>query len=442
MKTILLFGAGKSSSVLIEYLLRQAPQHGFSLRVIDADVSLANTKVGGASHGSALGFDIMDTALREPEIERADLVISLLPPQLHQVVAVDCLRLKKHLLTASYVNEELQAMKCEIASNNLLFLCEMGLDPGIDHMSAMALLNDITQRGGMVHSFVSHCGGLVAPESDTNPWHYKISWNPRNVVTAGQAGALYRLQGKEIRLSYEQLFERENTVEVAGLGRYAWYPNRDSLSYLSLYGLQRVDTFIRTTLRHPDFIKGWKNLLQLSLTHDEPSYSLPNATLSEAFAHHFAKSGVETKVTQLREKDPLFDTQLQFLGADADKTPLGTSVFTPALLLQRALEKKLLLQEGDRDMIVMLHEIGYSIAGEKREVISQLVVKGEDQVRTAMAKTVGLPLAMAAILLLQNKITLRGLQIPTHREIYEPVMLALKNEGIVFSETDRPVESR
>ena len=439
MKTILLFGAGKSSSVLIEYLLRQAPQHGFSLRVIDADVSLANTKVGGASHGSALGFDIMDTALREPEIERADLVISLLPPQLHQVVAVDCLRLKKHLLTASYVNEELQAMKCEIASNNLLFLCEMGLDPGIDHMSAMALLNDITQRGGMVHSFVSHCGGLVAPESDTNAWHYKISWNPRNVVTAGQAGALYRLQGKEIRLSYEQLFERENTVEVAGLGRYAWYPNRDSLSYLSLYGLQRVDTFIRTTLRHPDFIKGWKNLLQLSLTHDEPSYSLPNATLSEAFAHHFAKSGVETKVTQLREKDPLFDTQLQFLGADADKTPLGTSVFTPALLLQRALEKKLLLQEGDRDMIIMLHEIAYAISGENREVVSQLVVKGEDQVRTAMAKTVGLPLAMAAILLLQDKIALRGLQIPTHREIYEPVMQALKNEGIAFSETERSV---
>jgi len=439
MKTILLFGAGKSSSVLIEYLLRQAPQHGFSLRVIDADASLANAKVGGASHGSAHGFDIMDTALREPEIERANLVISLLPPQLHQVVAVDCLRLKKHLLTASYVNEELQAMKSEIASNNLLFLCEMGLDPGIDHMSAMALLNDIAQRGGVVHSFVSHCGGLVAPESDTNPWHYKISWNPRNVVTAGQAGALYRLQGKEIRLSYEQLFERENTVEIAGLGRYAWYPNRDSLSYLSLYGLQTVDTFIRTTLRHPDFIKGWKNLLQLSLTHDEPSYSLPNATLSEAFAHHFAKSGVETKVTQLREKDPLFDTQLQFLGADADKTPLGTSVFTPALLLQRALEKKLLLQEGDRDMIIMLHEIAYTISGENREVVSQLVVKGEDQVRTAMAKTVGLPLAMAAILLLQDKIALRGLQIPTHREIYEPVMQALKNEGIAFSETDRSV---
>jgi hypothetical protein len=166
---------------------------------------------------------------------------------------------------------------------------------------------------------------------------------------------------------------------------------------------------------------------------------LPNATLSEAFAHHFAKSGVETKVTQLREKDPLLDTQLQFLGADADKTPLGTSVFTPALLLQRALEKKLLLQEGDRDMIIMLHEIAYTISGENREVVSQLVVKGEDQVRTAMAKTVGLPLAMAAILLLQDKIALRGLQIPTHREIYEPVMQALKNEGIAFSETDRSV---
>ncbi|NDF97852.1 MAG: saccharopine dehydrogenase [Chitinophagia bacterium] len=442
MKTILLFGAGKSSSVLIEYLLRQAPLNGFRMRLIDADTSLAQSKIGSSSHGTALGFDITDATLRRPEIEQADLVISLLPPQLHQVVATDCLQLKKHLLTASYVNEGMQAMRDDIAASGLLFLCEMGLDPGIDHMSAMAILNDIAGRGGAVHSFVSHCGGLVAPESDTNPWHYKISWNPRNVVTAGQAGALYRQQGKEIHLSYEQLFENENTVSIAGLGRYAWYPNRDSLSYLSLYGLQTVDTFIRTTLRHPDFMKGWKNILQLSLTHDEPTYSLPDATLGLAFAHHFAASGLESIVRQLRALDPLFDRQLHFLGADADATALGASTFTPALLLQRALEKKLLLREGDRDMIVMLHEIGYSIAGQKREVVSQLVVKGEDQVRTAMAKTVGLPLAMAAILLLQNKITLRGLQIPTHREIYEPVMLALKNEGIVFSETDRPVESR
>lgn len=439
MKTILLFGAGKSSTVLIEYLLRHAPEYGFLLRVIDANISLAKSKISGSSFGEAIGLDITDNALRLSEVERADIVISLLPPQLHLLVAIDCLKARKHLLTASYVTEDLKALDPEAKSQDLLFLCEMGLDPGIDHMSAMAILDEIRETGGVVESFISHCGGLVAPESDNNPWHYKISWNPRNVVTAGQAGAIYLQNGKEVAVSYDELFSQENKVAIDSLGSYAWYPNRDSLSYLSLYGLSSIKTFIRTTLRHPDFIQGWKKINRLSLTKDAPFYSLPGATLGAAFAHHFKECASQYEVARYRKEDPLFDRQLHFLGADDMLTPLIKDSFTPASLLQEALEKNLVLADNDKDMIVMLHEIVYRKDEQGRKICSQLVVKGDDSRRTAMAKTVGLPLAISALLLLQEKITVRGVQIPTKPEIYSPVLQTLRKEGIEFSEKDCPV---
>jgi saccharopine dehydrogenase (NADP+, L-glutamate forming) len=438
MKTILLFGAGKSASVLITYLLRQAPLQGFQLKVVDSDLSLAQAKISGSPHGTALGFDSTHSQFRKAEIEQADLVISLLPPALHQLVAMDCLQLHKNLLTASYVSEELKKLDSELKSNDLLFLCEMGLDPGIDHMSAMALFASIHQQGGTIHSFVSHCGGLVSPTSDNNPWHYKISWNPRNVVTAGQAGAQFLLNGKKVVLSGEEVFAQENAVSVEKVGTYGWYPNRDSLSYLSLYELKNLDTFIRTTLRHPDFIKGWNKLISLSLTKDIPSYQVREATLGKGFAHHFERHQLQDLVARYRKEDPIFDQQLHFLGVDGDTTPLSSDQFTPAQLLQESLERKLVLEKGDRDMIIMLHEIGYTVLGQRRKLNSQLVVEGEDSIRTAMAKTVGLPLAMAAILVLQNKISLRGVQIPTQKEIYEPVLAELEKEGIVFNESDRP----
>jgi saccharopine dehydrogenase-like NADP-dependent oxidoreductase len=440
MKTILLFGAGKSSSVLIEYLLKKAPGGGFVLKVADAQIELATSKLAGSPYGIAIGLDSTDEARRGPEIERADLVISLLPPQLHLLVAIDCLRLKKPLLTASYVSEELKLMDKEVRANDLLFLCEMGLDPGIDHMSAMAIVDGIRQQGGQVYSFISHCGGLVAPESDHNPWHYKISWNPRNVVTAGQAGALYRLNGRIESISYENIFSGDHVVDIASLGKYAWYPNRDSLSYLDLYGLQDAHTFIRTTLRHPDFIKGWKKLVRLSLTQDKPEYLLPHATLGSAFAYHFEKSATAQLAREFREQDAIFNSQLECLGVDHDQTPLERDRFTPAQLLQHSLEKNLALEQHDRDMIIMLHEIKYRLSGKNREIISQLVVKGDDPLRTAMAKTVGLPLAMAALLVLNGKLSLRGVQIPTQPEIYGPVLQSLKEEGIEFSEVDRPID--
>src|SRR5687767_7617620 len=256
MKQILLFGAGKSATVLIDYLLMNAQKENWKLIVADANLQLALDKVNNSSLATAVSFDVMDDDKREKYISKADIVISMLPPALHSKVAKDCVRFSKHLLTASYVDADIKSMQAEIKNKKLLFLCEMGLDPGIDHMSAMKLIDNIHGIGGKITSFKSHCGGLVAPESDNNPWHYKISWNPRNIVMAGKAGATFKQNGDTRRLQYEELFDANRVVDIPELSYMAWYPNRDSLSYIPLYQLDDADTFIRTTLRYPEFCFG------------------------------------------------------------------------------------------------------------------------------------------------------------------------------------------
>lgn len=428
MKQILLFGAGKSATVLIDYLLSHAKNELWHLVVVDANLQLATHKIKGSTHGTAVSFDVMDSEKRGEYIRESAVVISMLPPALHYEVAKDCIQFSRHLLTASYVDDQLRRMTDEIRNRNLLFLCEMGLDPGIDHMSAMKLIDDIHADGGHITSFRSHCGGLVAPESDDNPWHYKISWNPRNIVMAGKAGAHYRENGEEKRLTYEELFTADNTVEVPGIGHLSWYPNRDSLSYTSLYGLEGISTFVRTTLRHPDFMYGWKNVIELKLTDESPQYNTDGKSLSEVYKQHLDKNGFAEWLS--RNQAELALKQLLCLGLDDRQTKLNKGMMSPADLLQFSLEKKLALETGDRDMIVMLHEIESS-AGNIR---SSLVVKGEDNLYTAMAKTVGLPLAIAARLILNGRLTLTGLQIPTSKEIYYPVLKELAEYGISFHE--------
>lgn len=495
MKQVLLFGAGKSATVLIDYLLSHAGKEDLELVVVDTDLQLALNKIKSSPYGKAVSFDVLDTGKRQEYISRCDIVISMLPPALHHKVARDCIQFSKHLLTASYVDDELRSMKESILNKNLLFLCEMGLDPGIDHMSAMKLIDQIHAKGGKIASFQSHCGGLVAPESDDNPWHYKVSWNPRNIVLAGKAGAHYRINGEEIRIQYKDLFDSANTAEVPGIGVLSWYPNRDSLSYTALYGLEDVPGFVRTTLRHPDFIYGWKNLIDLGLTDETLQYDSNDKTLGEVFKEHMDKNGfgewLQKKLTErfstsknildglmklveegkeaggksadapesfiaADEKGNLeeIDTdevknrgaahlaqtmheanltlkQLFYLGLDDMETKVNRGKISPADLLQFALEKKLALQNGDRDMIVMLHEIQLTSG---TTVTSSLVVKGENSVHTAMAKTVGLPLGIAAKLILKGQLTLTGLHIPVYREIYEPVLKELAEYGIVFHE--------
>jgi saccharopine dehydrogenase-like NADP-dependent oxidoreductase len=434
MKHILLFGAGKSATVLIGYLKQTATQKQWQVTIADVNPAAVQAKVGDHALVKAVGVSIENEVERKALIERADVVISLLPPSLHYVVALDCVAFGKHLLTASYVDDKISQLADEIRQKNILFLCEMGLDPGIDHMSAMQLIHRIKNSGGEIHSFLSHCGGLVAPESDTNPWHYKISWNPRNVVLAGKAGAVYREKSEIKRLAYEVLFADCTEVSIEDVGQLAWYPNRDSLSYIPVYELEEAETFIRTTLRHPDFCKGWKVVVDLGLTNETRLFDTDSLTVS-AFLRN-ASRGKEILLN-----DPLLKKQFDFLGWD-DATLINKGACSSADVLQFILEKKWTLEENDKDMIVMLHEIAYSVktdpAKRRITVKSELVVTGENNLHTAMAKTVGLPLGIAATLLLEGKIHETGLHIPIIAGIYEPVLKVLAEYGIIFHETEQP----
>jgi saccharopine dehydrogenase (NADP+, L-glutamate forming) len=421
---IVLFGAGKSATGLIDFLCRQAATGRLRLTVVDAQASVALAKTKGSPGTTALGLNILTEAEERLALVRsADVVISLMPPALHQLIASDCLSEGRHLLTASYVDDALRAMAPQVRERHLLFLCEMGLDPGIDHMSAMSLLDRIREQGGVIQAFRSHCGGLVAPASDDNPWHYKISWNPRNVVLAGKAGARFREDGVDRQVPYEELFDPQQQVSVPGLGALAWYPNRDSLGYAPLYGLERVPTFIRTTLRHPDFCAGWRRVVALHLTDETPAYDTGGMTLADFYRAHLSRYGLR--------QNP--DEQLRYLGWNAGND-INRGRCSAADVLQFALETRLALGTHDRDMVVMLHEIQYRQEGALRNATSTLIVEGEDSVHTAMARTVGLPLGIAAMLLLEGKLGLRGLHIPTLPEIYTPVLARLEAEGIAFKE--------
>ena len=326
----------------------------------------------------------------------------------------------------------------------MLFLCEMGLDPGIDHMSAMQLFDEIRANDGIVTSFQSHCGGLVAPESDDNPWHYKISWNPRNIVMAGHAGAAYKENGELVQKSYNQVFENCTEITVDDLPALAWYPNRDSLGYIPLYGIEQASTCIRTTLRYADFCKGWDVVVDLDLTNEQDAELVSKcSTYAEWFATKLQL--VEGRDLSLRmylelyvkeaDHDIILE-QFSFLGVDSNEA-LPANAKCSADVLQRLAEQKLALQPTEKDMIVMLHEIEYRKGNMQYAINSSLVVKGDDSIRTAMAKTVGLPLGIAAKLILEEKIKLKGLHIPTRKEIYEPVLKELQQHGIVFNEKRR-----
>jgi len=498
MKKILLFGAGKSATVLIDYLLENAVKEGWELTLVDADLQLAQSKIGDSSFGIPLSFDIRNDTERKKNIEQSDIVISLLPPSLHYIVAQTCVELKKDLLTASYVDDQIKNLQSKIEDNSLLFLCEMGLDPGIDHMSAMRMIDDIHSKNGHITSFQSHCGGLVAPESDDNPWRYKISWNPRSVVLAGKSGAHYKESGQEKRLHYEELFTPDRVIEIPELGYLSWYPNRDSLSYAALYDLEEAETFIRTTLRYPDFMYGWRNIIELKMTDETPKYETDKKALYEVFKEHMDKNGfgewLEEKLTDrfsqtkemlsnlvklmevekeakegdleipeefmsVDEKGNITEIgldevknraasflahkmheanltlkQLFFLGLDDRETIVNKGFCSAADVLQFALEKKLALRADDKDMIVMMHEIKFAVGSQKSAISSLLIVKGENNIRTAMAKTVGLPLGISAKLILNGTIRLKGLHIPTKKEVYEPVLKELEEYGIRFEE--------
>jgi len=443
MKKILLVGAGRSSSALIRYLLDHASKKQWELVIGDVSEAAANDKTGSHPHAISIQLDANDADSRLKEIRKADLIISLLPPHLHHLVAVDCVENGKHFLTASYMTPEILSLHDSAIKGGTLLLSECGLDPGIDHMSAMEVIHRLQQEGCELQSFKSYTGGLVAPESNDNPWGYKFSWNPRNVILAGQGTARYIRNGNYKYIPYNRLFTDIEKIEVNGLGSFDGYANRDSLAYRHHYGIENIPTLLRGTLRQSGYSRAWDVLIKLGMTDDsfkvEKSETLTYAELIKAFlpAAFANKPKLLDAVAAFCNLPPDGEamTKVMWTGIlGDDKIEIADA--TPAMILQNLLEKKWKLQAKDTDMIVMQHQFEFLRNGVAEKLTSSLVVKGEDQHYTAMAKTVGLPLGITAGLILDGKINLTGAHIPVMKEIYIPVLKELSEMGIRFQETN------
>ncbi|MCS6929533.1 MAG: saccharopine dehydrogenase NADP-binding domain-containing protein [Saprospiraceae bacterium] len=442
MKKILVLGAGRSATALIDYLLQHASEDDYGVIVADAQPDLAHQKVGGHWRGQGVGLDVADVPRRRALIEACDVVVSLLPPTLHVEVARDCLSLNRHLVTASYISEELRALDGEARARGLVFMNELGLDPGLDHMSAIQRIRHIQQRGGRIVAFYSATGGLVAPESDDNPWHYKFSWNPRNVVLAGQGMAQYLEDGRLKLVPYHRLFSQYRLIHVPGLGAWEVYANRDSLKYREIYGLQQAKTLFRGTIRHRGFCDAWHAIVQLGLT--EANFTIPNskemtyAGLVEALLGQNASEGglrkAVARLLNLELEGPVM-RQLEWLGLFEER-PIGIESASPALALEQLLLEKWAMHPHDRDMIIMQHLFEYDFQGQHRRLTATLVAKGDDRTHTAMARLVGWPAGIFARKLLLGAAAPPGVSTPTHPEVYEPLLRELERMGVRFTEEE------
>lgn len=444
MKKILLFGAGLSASTLIKYLLDHSSAETWHLDVVDHNLELTLAKLAGHPNATAHSFNALDPEQRRPYIAQADLVISMLPAAYHVDVAKDCIALQKHLITPSYISAEMRALDAQAKQAGIVIMNEIGVDPGIDHMSAMRILDHIKAIGGELESFKSYCGGLIAPESDTNPWHYKFTWNPKNVVLAGQgSAACYREMNELKYLPYHRLFQRLDHIEIEGYGQFEGYVNRDSLNYLETYHIQNVPTIFRGTLRRPPYCQAWDVFVQLGMTDDayvmKGSAQLTPRQFLNAFLPFETGVSVEEKFLKVvKQRHELFDL-FDFLGLFSDREAFGIQNASPAVLLQKILVEKWQLSSGDKDMIVMYHELIYSKDKQRFIITSAMVEEGQNERYTAMSNTVGLPVAIAAKLILNNTILERGVTLPVSQEIYAPILTELEQFGITFNETEKQI---
>jgi len=440
MQNILIIGAGRSSTSLIRYVLDEASSHGWSVTVADVDPDIAAKRIRGHSAGRAAWLDVTKPNDRKDLIRRADVVVSLLPAHLHIEVAHECIKLRKHLITASYVSKEMYELGDRVNEHSLIFMGEMGLDPGIDHMSAKKKIDEIHQKGGIIKAFRSYTGGLISPESDDNPWHYKFTWNPRNVVLAGQGTAQYLRDGKYKYIPYHQLFERYDLVSIEGIGEYEVYANRDSLLYRDIYGLSDIPNIIRGTLRHRGFCQSWNALIRLGLTDRSfpilQSRGLTYQEFIEALLPD-SEGSLKERVAQVLGESPdsKVMANLQWLGLFSRKK-IKVSQAAPAMILEDLLLGKWEMKPGDRDMILMQHEFEYELEGKPQLVKSTLIMKGDDDEHTAMSKLVGLPLGIFVKLVMLGKITTPGVQIPVGKEVYLPVLSELSKFGVIFQEKE------
>ncbi|MBL4939933.1 MAG: saccharopine dehydrogenase NADP-binding domain-containing protein [Lutibacter sp.] len=441
MRKILLIGAGRSSSSLITYLLDKSDSENLHITIADISLDLAENILQNHKNGTALILDIFNDNERTTAIKNADIVISMLPAHLHLNIAKDCLTYSKSMVTASYISEDMKGLHEEAIEKNLIFMNEIGLDPGIDHMSAMKVIDAIRDKGGKMLLFESFTGGLVAPEYDDNLWNYKFTWNPRNVVLAGQGGAAKFLQeGRYKYIPYHKLFRRTEILTIDGYGKFEGYANRDSLKYKSVYGLDDILTLYRGTIRRVGYSRAWNVFVQLGMTDDsytiEDSENMSYRDFTNSFLSYNPNDSVELKLRHYLkiDQDDIIWEKLLELDLFTPSKKVGLKNATPAQILEKILKDSWTLKEEDKDMIVMQHLFGYELNGKKHQIESSMVCIGDNQVYTAMAKTVGLPVAIAALKILNGEINTPGVQLPINKEVYDPILKELAENGIIFTE--------
>jgi len=443
MKNILIIGAGKSCASVIRYLLDKSSEE--NLHIIIGDIHTENAKniVNNHINASIILLDVYNEKQRKEAIQKVDIVVSMLPARFHYTVAKDCIKYHKHLVTASYISKEMNGLDTKAKEKGLVFMNEVGLDPGIDHMSAMLTIDRIKNTGGKMLSFKSYTGGLIAAESATNLWNYKFTWNPRNVVLAGQGEtAKYIENGTYKNIPYPELFKKTALLQITGVGNFEAYANRDSLKYRSIYGIENIPTLYRGTLRKVGFSEAWDTFVQLGMTDDSYTIAGSEKRSYRSFLNLFLAGApsdtVEMKLCAYLKIDQthIIYKKLTELAFFNPKKKIGLKNATPAQMLQKILEEAWTLQKEEKDMIVMQHLFGYEINGEKRQIESNLVVLGKNQTDTAMAKTVGLPVAIAALKIVKGEIKTSGVQRPIAKEMYQPILKELENYGIQFVERD------
>ena len=419
MKTVLLLGVGRSTQTLIKYLTTNATK--LNIKIVLADQASNNFIQPYIQQElcTFLPLDINDTIRRKNHISNADLIISMLPPKFHYIVAKDCIEFKKNLITASYVSEEIAKLDQDAKKANILILNEVGLDPGIDHISAMDVIDRLKEQGASINVFKSFCGGLIAPESDDNPWNYKFTWNPKNVVLAGSSGASYLKNGSVKTFDYNQVFSNLETISIPNYGLFESYANRDSLHYQEKYALSDAQTIVRGTLRKVGFAKAWDVFVQLGMTSESKKTKL----ISEKQFNSYMES----------LGDPDIQSKMDYL--DLFNRKYNIEKLSPSDYLIKVLQDKWALDQDDIDMIVMQHKFEYVQNKQSKKLQLSMVVKGDNNIHTAMAKTVGLPVFFACKLLLQDKVNLKGVRIPIYKEIYQPILEQLSLEGINFVES-------
>ena len=441
MRNILIVGAGKSSPYLIKYLIENSQQQNLFLHITDVKIDHLMT-YSKNERCTVSTINILDENQREEFILKSDIIISMLPARFHIILAKSCLKLKKNLLTASYVGDEMKNLNKDVIDNDLIFLNEIGLDPGIDHMSAKKIIDNLHNRDYKITSFKSYTGGLISPESDNNSWNYKFTWNPRNVVLAGQGSPAKYIENKKYKyLPYNRLFENTEMINIKDYGDFDVYPNRDSLKYREIYGLEDISTMIRGTIRKVGFPKSWNMLVRLGLTDD--SFKISNSqgmTYREylnCFLPYHKSLTIEDKTKKMLKINEGDSQWIKLNEIDifskTKKIPLKNA--SPAQILEHILKECWKLETHDKDMIVMYHEFKYvNKSSTENKIISTMGCTGEDNTYTAMAKTVGLPLAIACLLILNKEINLTGIQTPINKKIYDPVLEELENFGIFFNE--------